>query len=73
MNIDRDLLIDIGINIRLLDNNITCGKVPYQGFTAPMMCLNDYDFELLKIKMRPYSQDSFINAYLSEFCEPLPV
>ena len=55
MNIDRDLLIDIGINIRLLDNNITCGKVPYQGFTAPMMCLNDYDFELLKIKIRPYS------------------
>ena len=35
--------------------------------------LNDYDFEPINRKMRPFSEESFLNAYVNDCHESEPV
>ena len=35
--------------------------------------LNDYDFEPINRKMRPFSEESFLNSYVNECHESEPV
>ena len=51
INIGRDLLITLGINIKLSDHNIECVEGPYQGFTEK---LNDCNLKTININMRPF-------------------
>ena len=52
--IRKYLITDLRIDMEFSDNIIQCGKVPHQGWEAPMARLNEYDFKTVNGKMRPF-------------------
>ena len=46
----RELLMALVIYIKLSNNNIAYRKGSYEGWTSPMLDLNNYDFEPLNRK-----------------------
>ena len=46
----RDLLIALGLDLKLSDNFIIGRKVPYKGFSAPMVDISNYDFTFITDK-----------------------
>ena len=73
MIIGRDLHTKLGIYLKFSTNTIECGEGPYQWYTTPMVNLDDYDFEIINIKMRPFLEDSFLNTYLDELHKSWPI
>ena len=56
--IRKYLITDLGIDMEFSGNIIQCGKLPHQGWEAPMARLNEYDFKTVNGKMRPFKKDS---------------
>ena len=68
MILGRDLLTALGLDIMFSEIIINDGEVPYKGFSAPMVDVNNYDFNILTGKtVKP--EESFINLYVSECFE----
>ena len=68
MILGRDLLATLGLAIRFYKNVMHGGEGPYKGCSAPILDINNYDFNVLIAKtVKP--QESFINAYINECFE----
>ena len=69
INIGRDPRTKLVTDLNISTNTIECDKGPYQRCKTPMGNLNDFNFKPINIKIRPFSEDSFPNAYINEFHE----
>ena len=61
----RDLLTALELDLKFFENVIHGGEGPYKGCSAPIIDVNNYDFNILRattVKL----EESFINAYVSE-------
>ena len=68
MILGRYLLSALGLDIKFSDNVIHIGEGPYKGCYAPMVDVDNYNFNILTAKtFKP--EESFINAYVSECFE----
>ena len=68
MILGRDLITALGLDIKFSEIIIHAGEGPYKGFSAPMVHVNNYDFNILTGKtVKP--EESFINLYVSECFE----
>ena len=62
MILGRDLLTALVLDLKFYKNVIYGGEGPYKGCSAPILDINNYDFNVLIAKtVKP--QESFINAY----------
>ena len=61
----RDLIHALGLDIKFSENIIFGSDVPYQGSSAPMFDLSNYEVRSLTDKIvKP--EESFINFYANE-------
>ena len=64
----RDLLTELGLDIKFSDNVIVGGEGPYEGCSPPIVYLSNYNFKSISDKtVKP--EEYFINAYVSELFE----
>ena len=69
MILGRDLLTELGLDLKLYENVICGGERLYKGCSEPMVDVNNYDFNVVTGKtVKP--EESFINAYVNVFFEP---
>ena len=65
MILGRDLLTELGLNLKLSDHIIEADDGPFKGSTTPMVDLGTYIFKYLNTdKITP--AESFTNAYVEE-------
>ena len=68
MILGRDVLTELGLNIKLSEHVIKADDEPFNGYTPPMVDLVMYIFKYLNIgKIIP--EESFTNAYVAEVYE----
>ena len=64
----RDLLTELGLDIKFSDNTIIGGEVLYEGYLSTMVDISNYDFKYITDKIvKP--EESFINLYVDECLE----
>ena len=64
----RDLLTTLGLGLKFSQKFIHGVEVPYKGCSAPMVDVNNYDFNIVTSKIVKL-EESFINAYVNECFE----
>ena len=65
MILGRDLLTELGLDLKFSGNVIHGGEGPYKGCSAPTVDVNNDDFTNLTAKtVKP--EEYFINAYVNE-------
>ena len=65
MILGRGLLTVMGPDLKFSENVIHGGERPYKGCSAPMVDVDNYEFNILTAKtVKP--EESFINAYVNE-------
>ena len=68
MILGRDLLNVLVLDLRFYDNIMLGIKVPYEGCSAPMVDVSNYNFNIITAKtVKP--EESFINSYVGEYFE----
>ena len=68
MILGRDLLTAMGLYLKFSKNVIIGREVPYEGCSAPMVDVSNYDFNIIKDKTVNL-EESFINSYVDEYLE----
>ena len=63
MILGRDLLTALGLDIKVSENIFIIGEGPYEGCSAPMVDVINYDLKPLTAKIVK-QEKSFINAYV---------
>ena len=66
MIIGMDIINTILIEMDFYYNTIDQGKGYYQGCMAPMVVINDYDFQHMNVELLPFSEEYFLNVYLNK-------
>ena len=51
MILDRDLLTALGLDLKISENVIHSGEGPYEGCSAPMVDVSNYEFKSLTYKI----------------------
>ena len=68
MILGRDLITALGLDFKFSDNIIIGGDGPYQGCSAPMVDLSNYEVKSLTDKIvKP--EESFANSYVNKCLE----
>ena len=65
MILGRDLLTALGLDLKFSDNVISGVKLQYEGCSAPIVDVINYDFNLITDKTVKL-EESFINSYINE-------
>ena len=50
-----------------------CSEGPYQGCISLMVKINAYAFKPINGKTRPFSEETFLNAYVNDYYESKPM
>ena len=69
MILGRNLIAVLVLDINFSEMVIICDEGPYEGFSAPMEDVSNYDFlSIIDKTVKP--EESFINSYVDKSLEP---
>ena len=68
-----DILMPLGIGVKIFNNRIVCEEQTFQKFTSPIMSLDDYYFQPLHGRLRAFLGIIFIISYVRKCYEPKTV